>query len=117
MNQIYLALIQIWLDKGVDVVIGTCIDIISDNLELDDLQWLLREIEDDPLYFANITMDKLRMEISEKRDALLSNGYCPNCKNELTFNNIYEKHEVWGHKQICRVGSVAKCKVCGWKGE
>jgi hypothetical protein len=98
-------------------VIGVCIDVLSDTFEVADFRELLNEVWDDPEGFVNSLVDEIAAKIEEKEDELINRGYCPKCECDLTFSPIYEKHEIWGHNQVCQVGSVAECEICGWKGE
>lgn len=98
-------------------MIGVCIDVLSDNLELPDLRELVDEMKDNRQLFVNFLINRLEEEVKRKEEGLLEMGCCPVCESGLTFSNIYEKHEIWGHNQVCRVGSVAECKICGWKEE
>ncbi|HHY70633.1 MAG TPA: hypothetical protein GX519_03045 [Thermoanaerobacterales bacterium] len=98
-------------------MIGLCIDVLADNLELPDLRELVEEVNENRSLFINFLINRLDSEVKEREERLLENGYCPECESKLTFSNIYEKHEIWGHNQVCRVGSVAECVACGWKGE
>lgn len=95
-------------------MIGLCIDVLSDNIELPDLRELVIEMKGNRKLFINFLINRLESEIERREERLLGNGCCPKCKNELVFTDVYERHEIWGHNQVCRVGSVAKCYVCGW---
>ena len=98
-------------------MIGVCIDVLSDNLDLADLRELLDEMKHNRKLFINFLINRLGEEVKNREEDLLNRGCCPVCESGLTFSNVYEKHEVWGHNQVCKVGSVAKCKICGWEGK
>jgi hypothetical protein len=98
-------------------MIGVCIDVLSDNLELADLRELLEEMEHNRKLFINFLINRLGEEVKNREEDLLNSGCCPTCESGLVFSPIYERHEIWGHNAVCQVGSVAKCKICGWEGE
>lgn len=96
-------------------MIDVCFDTLSDNLDLMNLREMYEEMEESPDIFIKILVDKLKVEIEEREERLLSQGYCPKCGYEIVYTDAYEWHEIWGHWQLCRVPDGRGCNYCGWK--
>ena len=97
------------------------IDIINDilfpSLGLEDVREALKEIEYSPGDFVNTLRNRFKAEIEHREKALIELNICPKCENELSNVYEYEWHEIWGHRQLCRVPCGSVCECCGWEEE
>ena len=95
------------------------IDVITDFLfpllRLEDVRETIKEIEYSPGGFVNSLKNRLVAEVERREELLLDRNLCPKCENELSTLYANEWHEVWGHRQLCRVPDGSVCSCCGWK--
>lgn len=85
------------------------------NSELENIRALVEEIETTPDIFMEALLDRLKGEVARQEESLIDRNLCPKCENKLNTLYTHEQHEIWGHRQLCRVPDKLTCSCCGWK--